>query len=49
LRAARWETRDAVWVRDGADGPYRRMTDADVEALRADFASHGRGHVLDAM
>ncbi len=47
LRAARWETGDAVWVRDGADGPYRRLTDADAAALRAEFETHGRAHVLD--
>jgi hypothetical protein len=46
LRAARWETDDAVWVRDGVDGPYRRMSDADVAAVRAEFESHGREHVL---
>src|SRR5947209_18871454 len=45
LRAARWEADDAVWVRrDPADGPYRRMTDADVAALRDQFAAHGRAH-----
>ena len=48
LRAARWEADDAVWMRDVADGPYRRMTDADAAALRAEFESHGRGHVLQA-
>jgi fatty-acyl-CoA synthase len=47
LRAARWETSDAIWVRDAPDGPYRRMTKADADALRAEFESHGRGHVLD--
>jgi fatty-acyl-CoA synthase len=49
LRAARWETDDQLWVREGKDGPYRRMTDADAAALRAEFESHGRAHVLDAM
>ena len=47
LRAARWEASNEVWVRDPADGPYRRMTDADVAALRDQFAAHGRAQVLE--
>jgi len=47
LRAARWETSDAVWVRDAADGTYRRMTHADVAALHDQFAAHGRAQVLE--
>ena len=47
LRTARWETSDAVWVRDPADGPYRRMTDADVAALHDQFDAHGRAQVLE--
>jgi acyl-CoA synthetase (AMP-forming)/AMP-acid ligase II len=47
LRAARWETEDAVWVRDSADGAYRPLTDADVAALRDQFAAHGRAQVLE--
>jgi len=46
LRSARWETGDAVWVRNAPDGPYRRLTDADVDALRAEFEANGRGHIL---
>jgi fatty-acyl-CoA synthase len=49
LRAARWATGDAVWMREGLGAPYRRMTDADAEALHAEFEGHGRGHVLDTM
>jgi fatty-acyl-CoA synthase len=49
LRSVRWQTDDPVWVRDGKDGPYRRMTDADVAALHDEFESNGRAHVLDAM
>jgi fatty-acyl-CoA synthase len=49
LRGARWETGDAVWVREAADAPYRRMSEVDAAALRAEFASHGRAHVLDAV
>ncbi len=46
LRAARWETGDAVWVRREKDGPYERVTAADVDALRAEFDAHGRASVL---
>jgi steroid-22-oyl-CoA synthetase len=49
LRSVRWQTDDPVWVRDDRDGAYRRMTDADVAALHAEFESNGRTHVLDAM
>ena len=48
LRAARWETSDAVWVRREKDGPYERLTAADVDTLRAEFDAHGRSSVLDA-
>lgn len=48
LRTARWETHDPVWVRDRVDEPYRRMTDADAAALRDEFESHGRDHVLQS-
>ena len=49
LRGARWETEDAVWLREGNDGSYRRMTSDDAAALRAEFDTYGRAHVLDAM
>jgi fatty-acyl-CoA synthase len=49
LRAERWETDDPVWMRESRDAPYRRMVDADVASLRAEFDAHGRAHVLDAM
>ncbi len=49
LRSLRWETDDPVWMREGKDGSYRRMTDADVAALHAEFEANGRAHVLDAM
>ena len=48
LRAARWETGDDVWVRSEKDGPYERLTAADVDALRAEFDAQGRAQVLDA-
>jgi fatty-acyl-CoA synthase len=49
LRSARWQTDDPVWVREGKESPYRRMTDADVAALHTEFESHGRAHVLDGI
>jgi fatty-acyl-CoA synthase len=49
LRAQRWETEDPVWVREGKDGPYRRMTSDDADALHAEFEAQGRAHVLDAI
>ena len=48
LRAERWETGDAVWIRREKDGPYERLTAADVDALRAEFETHGRAGVLHA-
>jgi fatty-acyl-CoA synthase len=49
LRAVRWHTDDPIWVRDGNDGAYRRMTEGDVATLDAEFEANGRAHVLDAM
>jgi fatty-acyl-CoA synthase len=46
LRAERWETADAVWWRPARGQPYRRLTDADADALRAEFESHGRTSLL---
>jgi fatty-acyl-CoA synthase len=46
LRADRWETTDAVWWRPPRDDAYRLLTDADVDALRAEFAANRRDHVL---
>ena len=48
LRAERWETREPVWWRREKGGPYVRLTAADRHALRAEFETHGRAHVLDA-
>ncbi len=47
LRAERWETDDAVWWRREAGGPLVPMTGEDREAVRAEFAAHGRSGVLD--
>lgn len=45
LRVAQWSDGE-VWWR-GAEGlAYRLMTDADREALRAEFVAHERSHVL---
>ena len=49
LRAVRWHTDDPIWVHEGNDGPYRRMSERDVAALDAEFEANGRAHVLDAM
>jgi fatty-acyl-CoA synthase len=48
VRTERWESDDPVWIR-GDDGKYRRLEAADVEAIRKEFAAHGRAHVLDAL
>lgn len=48
LRATRWETTDPVWWRPPRSGTYRRFTAADAEALRAEFAEHGRLALLEA-
>ncbi len=48
LRRDRWETDDDVWWQPEKGGAYRRLTPADVEALRAEFAARGRQPVLEA-
>ncbi len=48
LRRDRWETDDEVWWQPEKGGGYRRLTPADVEALRAEFAARGRQPVLEA-
>jgi fatty-acyl-CoA synthase len=49
LRAMRWQTDDPIWVREGKDGPYRRMTEADVKSLHAEFDANGRANVLNGI
>lgn len=44
-----WYAADELWVRNGKDGPYEPLTDADVKALETRFAEHGRSHVLDLL
>jgi fatty-acyl-CoA synthase len=46
LRAQRWDTTDAIWWRRERDQPLTPMTDADREALLAEFDANGRRHVL---
>ena len=48
LRRDRWETDDDVWWQPEKGGAYRRLTPADVDALRAEFAARGRQPVLEA-
>ena len=46
LRAERWDTTDPIWWRPNGTGPYRRLTDADVDHLRHAFADAGREGML---
>ena len=48
LRRDRWETDDDVWWQPDKGGAYRRLTSADVDALRAEFAARGRQPALEA-
>ena len=48
LRRDRWETDDEVWWQQEKGGAYRRLTAADVDALRAEFVARGRQPVLEA-
>ena len=48
LRRARWECTDPVWWQPEKGGPYRRLTPADADALRAEFAARGHERVLEA-
>jgi acyl-CoA synthetase (AMP-forming)/AMP-acid ligase II len=48
LRRDRWETDNEVWWQPEKGGAYRRLTPADVDALRAEFAARGRQPVLEA-
>jgi len=48
LRRDRWETDDEVWWQPEKGSAYRRLTTADVDALRAEFAARGRQPVLEA-
>ena len=48
LRRDRWETGDEVWWQPEKGAAYRRLTPADIDALRAEFAARGRQPVLEA-
>ncbi|RFU38543.1 acyl-CoA synthetase [Actinomadura logoneensis] len=48
LRRERWDAGD-VWWRPGRDLDYRPLDAASAEAVRAEFAEHGRAHVLSAL
>jgi fatty-acyl-CoA synthase len=48
LRRERWDGNDPVWWQPEKDGPYRRMSAADGEALRKEFAARGHERVLEA-
>jgi fatty-acyl-CoA synthase len=43
-----WSTADPVWWRPGREIRFRRMTAEDVDRLRAEFESRGRGHLWPA-
>lgn len=46
LRAARWEAEEPVYWRPTKGDALRRVTASDLQAIRDDFAHHGRAHVL---
>jgi len=46
LRQELWECEDPVWWRPGRDTQFRRLTPADVSALREQFEARGRAHLL---
>jgi fatty-acyl-CoA synthase len=46
LRRERWDTTDALFVRDGTELRYRPFTLADRSAMLADFERNGRANVL---
>jgi acyl-CoA synthetase (AMP-forming)/AMP-acid ligase II len=47
LRRERWECTDPVWWLPEKGAPYRLMTAADRDALRAEFAARGHERVLE--
>jgi fatty-acyl-CoA synthase len=48
LRRQRWECDDPVWWRPArGDAGYRSVTADDREAVRKEFAAHGRLHLLE--
>jgi fatty-acyl-CoA synthase len=49
LRKERWECRDPVWWRPEKGAPYRRLVEADRDAIRERFAARGRSAALDGI
>ncbi|MFB7994226.1 AMP-binding protein [Streptomyces sp. NPDC056002] len=47
LRREGFRCADPVWWRPPGESEYRRLTDADVAALTAEYAAHGRSELLD--
>ncbi|WP_405636256.1 AMP-binding protein [Streptomyces sp. NBC_00056] len=47
LRREGFRCADPVWWRPPGESGYRRLTDADVVALTAEYAAHGRSELLD--
>jgi fatty-acyl-CoA synthase len=48
LRRERWECEDPVWWQPVKGGPYERISAADVDELRQEFAARGHERVLEA-
>jgi fatty-acyl-CoA synthase len=48
LRAQAWQVDDPVWWKPEKGAPYRRLTPADAQAIRALFENSGRAHALGA-
>ena len=46
LRTIGWQTDDPIWWQPARGVPYRQLTDTDAEELAAEFAEHGRAHLL---
>lgn len=49
LRRERWETDGAVWWRPGKEPVYQPLSAERAAALHAEFAEHGRAHVLSGL
>ncbi|MFF2247901.1 AMP-binding protein [Streptomyces sp. NPDC058142] len=47
LRREGFRCADPVWWRPPGESGYRRLTDADVVVLTAEYAAHGRSELLD--
>jgi fatty-acyl-CoA synthase len=48
LRRVGWGTDEPVWWKPAPGESYRRLTPEDVDAMRTEFAHHGRSHMVDA-